>query len=163
LYATVSTRPAAPPILGYRLLGKAATMRGEDNGDGRRDDEGLRGLKVLLVEDDAIVAFDVEGILRDLGCAIVFVASSVEEALAALRTGQPDAALLDLSVRDGRVTPVAQALATAGVPFAVVTGYDADKLNEEPVLRTALYLGKPYGRSDIRHTLAQLAATPRAA
>jgi CheY-like chemotaxis protein len=50
-----------------------------DNNDGRRGSESFRGLKVLLVEDDALIAFDVEGILRELGCAIVFVASSVRE------------------------------------------------------------------------------------
>jgi DNA-binding LytR/AlgR family response regulator len=58
---------------------------------------------------------------------------------------------------------VAQALATAGVPFALVTGHDADAFKEEPVLRAALYLGKPYGRSNIRDALTQLTATSRAA
>jgi CheY-like chemotaxis protein len=138
-------------------------MHGENNEDGRRTDKDFRGLKVLLVEDDAITAFDVEGILRDLGCAIVFVAPSVEEALATLRKQRPDVALLDLRLTDGRVTPVAQALAAVGVPFAMVTGYDADQLEEEPVLRTAFYLGKPYGRSGIRGALARLAADARTA
>src|SRR5215218_8741898 len=122
-----------------------------DNNDDCREGAGFRGLKVLLVEDDALVAFDVEGILRELGCAIVFVAPSVREALVALRTERPDAALRDLRLKDGRVTPVAQALATAGVPFAMVTGYDTDAFEEEPVLRGALYVGKPYARSNIRH------------
>lgn len=138
-------------------------MHGENEEDGRRTGKDVRGLKVLLVEDDAITAFDVEGILRDLGCTIVFVAPSVEEALATLRKQRPDVALLDLRLKDGRVTPVAHALAAAGVPFAVVTGYDADELEAEPVLRTAFYLGKPYGRSDIRCALTRLVADARSA
>jgi len=63
--------------LGGTPPGKAAKYT--DNNDGRQGSEGFRGLKVLLVEDDALIAFDVEGILRELGCAIVFVASSVRE------------------------------------------------------------------------------------
>jgi CheY-like chemotaxis protein len=138
-------------------------MHGENDEGGRRTDKDFRGLKVLLVEDDAITAFDVEGVLRDLGCAIVFVAPSVEEALTTLRNQRPDVALLDLRLKDGRVTPVAHALADAGVPFAVVTGYDADQLEEEPLLRTAFYLGKPYGRSEIRDALTRLSVDARAA
>jgi CheY-like chemotaxis protein len=138
-------------------------MRVENHNSACRDGAAFDGLKVLLVEDDAITAFDVESTLRDLGCAIVFVAPSVEKALAAVRAERPDVALLDLHLRDGRVTPVAQALATAGVPFAVVTGCDADEVREEPLLRAALYLGKPYGRSNIRDALTQLTATSRAA
>lgn len=138
-------------------------MRGGNKEDGRQDDKDFSGLKVLLVEDSAIIAFDVEGILRDLGCAVVFVAPSVEEALATLQKQRPDVALLDLGLRDGRVTPVAHALAAAGVPFAVATGHDADQLKEDPVLRTAFYLGKPYGRAGIRCALTRLAADAKAA
>jgi two-component system, response regulator PdtaR len=134
-------------------------MRAESNNDGT----GSGGLKVLLVEDDAITAFDVETILRDFGCARVFVACSVEKALEVLRTERPDAALLDLHIQDGRVTPVAQVLAATGVPFAVVTGYEVDEVRKEPLLRGALYLGKPYGRSDICHLLTQLTAMSHAA
>jgi CheY-like chemotaxis protein len=134
-----------------------AAMDGGDNGGGRQDGAGLRGLKVLLVEDEALIAFDLEGMLRELGCAVVFVAPSVKEALAVLRAERPDTALLDLRLADGRVTPVAQALAAAGVQFAVVTGYDRGRL-EEPVLRAAPYLAKPYGHAAIREALTQLAA-----
>jgi hypothetical protein len=61
-------------------------------------------------------------------------------------------------LRDGRATPVAEALAAAGVPFAVVSGYDAGRV-EEPVLCAAPFLGKPCGRADLRATLTRLAAS----
>jgi CheY-like chemotaxis protein len=138
-------------------------MRAENNNNGRHEGRRFDGLKVLLVEDDAIIALDVETTLRDLGCARVFVACSVVKALEVLRTERPDAALLDLRLPDGRVTPVAQALAATGVPFAVVTGYEVDEVREEPLLRGALYLGKPYDPSDICHLLMQLTAMSRAA
>ncbi len=121
------------------------------------DGAGLRGLKVLVVKDEALIAFDLEDALRGFGCEVAFAAPSVADALAALRAGRPDAALLDLRLRDGRATPVAEALAAAGVPFAVVSGYDAGGI-EEPVLRGAPFLGKPCGRADLRATLARLAA-----
>ena len=132
------------------------TRNGDGDG-GPPGGAGLRGLKVLLVEDEALIAFDLEGMLRELGCAVVFVAPSGKEALAVLRAERPDMALLDLRLPDGRVTPVAQALATAGVPFAVVSGYGPGWA-EEPVLRAAPCLAKPYGRAAVREALTRLAA-----
>jgi CheY-like chemotaxis protein len=146
---------------GVRAEVRAAAHRrraAADGGDGG-DGAGLRGLRVLLVEDEGLIALDLEATLRGFGCEVAFAAPSVADALAALRAGRPDAALLDLRLRDGRATPVAEALAAAGVPFAVVSGYDACRAGEEPVLRGAPFLGKPCGRADLRATLARLAAT----
>jgi CheY-like chemotaxis protein len=146
---------------GVRAEVRAAAHRrraAADGGDGG-DGAGLRGLRVLLVEDEALIALDLEATLRGFGCEVAFAAPSVGDALAALRAGRPDAALLDLRLRDGRATPVAAALAAAGVPFAVVSGYDACRAEEEPVLRGAPFLGKPCGRADLRATLARLAAS----
>jgi CheY-like chemotaxis protein len=136
-------------------------VENRDSDISRPSGAGFQGLKVLLVEDEATIACDLETTLRELGCAIVFWAFSVDQALAALRTDRPDVALLDLRLADRRSTPVAEALAAAGVPFAVVTGYDQGRL-EEPVLCAAPYLGKPYGRTALRQALAQLAARPPA-
>jgi CheY-like chemotaxis protein len=134
----------------------AARGRATADGDGGA---GLRGLRVLLVEDDALIALDLEASLREFGCEVAFAAPSVEDALAALRAGRPDAALLDLRLRDRRATPVAAALAAAGVPFAVVSGYDRDRVGEEAVLHGAPFLGKPCNRADLWATLARLAAS----
>lgn len=124
----------------------------------RQDGVMFDGLKMLVVEDDVIVALDVEDILRACGCAAVSVAFSVEEALRVLQTERPDAALLDLCLQEGQVTPVARALAAARVPFAVATGFEPAQLAEDPMLCNALYLSKPYEPADIHHVLTQLVA-----
>ena len=105
--------------------------------DGNRDtDPELKGIEVLVVEDEAVVAFDLETTLRGFGCGVLPVAPSVAGALAIILTTRPDAALLDVRLADGSVTPVARALAERRVPFALVTGCDSYDI-EEPILRTA--------------------------
>jgi DNA-binding response OmpR family regulator len=65
----------------------------------------LAGLKVLVVEDEAIIAFDLEGTLRALGCVVLPIAPSVAVALAVLKVERLEAALLDVRLADGEVTP----------------------------------------------------------
>ena len=139
-------------------------MRGDAMRDGesaaRPNGAGLHGLKVLVAEDEALVALDLECTLRELGCDVLPAAPSVAGALAILGAERPDVALLDVSLADGSAAPVAAALAAAGVPFAVVTGHDADGIGEA-ALRAAPRLGKPYGFRDLRATLERLSAPSR--
>jgi CheY-like chemotaxis protein len=83
----------------------------------------LAGLRVLVVEDEFLIALDLLAILDDLGCVALGPAATVEEALRLLAADPPDAALLDMNLRGIRATPVALALAAGGVPFATVTAY----------------------------------------
>ena len=83
------------------------------------------GAKVLVVEDEVVVALELEATLREVGCTPLGPVASIADALATLKADRPDAVLLDLGLTDGRATPVAEALASAGVPFAVMTGFDA--------------------------------------
>jgi CheY-like chemotaxis protein len=139
-------------------------MRGRAMRDGesvaRPNGAGLHGLKVLVAEDEALVALDLACTLRELGCDVLPAAPSVAGALAILGAERPDVALLDVSLADGSAAPVAAALAAAGVPFAVVTGHAAGGIGEA-ALRGAPHLGKPYGLRDLRVTLAQLSAPSR--
>jgi CheY-like chemotaxis protein len=139
-------------------------MRGRAMRDGesaaRPNGAGLHGLKVLVAEDEALVALDLACTLRELGCDVLPAAPSVAGALAILAAERPDVALLDVSLADGSAAPVAAALAAAGVPFAVVTGHAAGDIGEA-ALRGAPHLGKPYGLRDLRVTLAQLSAPSR--
>ena len=77
----------------------------------------ILGRSVLLVEDDLLVAWDIEQMLTAAGVRVLGPASSVGAALALLKTERPDAAILDLKLRGELVTPVARKLRHMGVPF----------------------------------------------
>ena len=119
------------------------------------DTAGLRGIRVLIAEDEAVVAFDLEFTLNDFGCAVLPPVASVADALALIARERPDVALLDVSLNDGPSTSVARELVAAGVPYAVTSGYDTGQI-AEPLLRDVPQLGKPYQAVDLRDTLLRL-------
>ena len=85
--------------------------------------------RVLLVEDEALVAMLIQDCLSEFGFQIIGPVSTVSDALAAAEDGQFDAAVLDINLGDGTVYDVAERLAKRGVPFVFVTGYDADSVD----------------------------------
>jgi len=95
--------------------------------------------RVLLVEDEALVAIMIQECLAECGFQIVGPVCTASEAVAAAKNGQFDAAVLDINLGDGLVYPVAEILADRGVPFVFVTGYDADSVDRRfsqiPVLQ----------------------------
>jgi PAS domain S-box-containing protein len=95
--------------------------------------------RVLLVEDEALVAMMIQECLTEYGHSVVGPISRAADALAAARQGEFDAAILDINLSDGMAYPVAEILSQRGVPFAFVTGYEADTVDERfskvPVLQ----------------------------
>jgi CheY-like chemotaxis protein len=82
--------------------------------------------RVLIVEDEALVAMLLETILEDMGHVPVGPAATVEEALSLIASDAPlHAALLDINLAGQEVFPVAAALAERGVPFVFSSGYGA--------------------------------------
>jgi PAS domain S-box-containing protein len=81
--------------------------------------------RVLLVEDEALVAMMIQESLAEFGFRVIGPLSTASEALVAAREGHFDAAVLDINLGDGLVYTVAEILAKRGVPFVFVTGYDA--------------------------------------
>lgn len=98
----------------------------------------LNGLRVLLAEDDFLIASFIEDIMKRYGVAVTIV-SQVTEILALDPAGF-DVALLDRTLTDGDVAPGAEHLKAAGVPVIYQTGYEPD--GEEDTDAVAL-LGKP--------------------
>ncbi len=84
---------------------------------------GLARMRVLVVEDELLVAMLVEDMLADAGCIVVGPFSRVAEALAALQTEVVDVALLDVNIAGEQVFPVAHELERLHVPFLFVSGY----------------------------------------
>ena len=118
--------------------------------------EPLEGLRVLLVEDEALVAMLVEDMLADHGCQVVATAPRLEEALARAkdRSLNIDIAILDLNLAGENTFPVAEALAERGVPFAFATGYGAGGLPSEWSDRPTLQ--KPFTASDVARVLVKI-------
>jgi two-component system, response regulator PdtaR len=97
----------------------------------------------LVVEDEFLIAMELEQTLRRAGYQVVGPAPSVGTALELLRQVHPDAAVLDVNLAGERVTPVAEVLRAMAIPFVLASGYAAADLRDEEILRDAVNLGKP--------------------
>lgn len=104
--------------------------------------------RVLLVEDEALVAMMIQECLADFGYQVVGPVATAFEAAAQAREGCFEAAVLDINLGDGAVYPVADILTARGVPFVFVTGYEADSV--EPRFRKVPLLQKPIEREMLR-------------
>jgi DNA-binding NtrC family response regulator len=112
------------------------------------------GRRVLLVEDDMIVAWLLEDMLAELDCAVVGPAASVDQALAMIDVEAIDVAVLDVNLNGQMSYPIADALAARGVPFAFSTGYHKDSLLEDYRIFPALQ--KPFHLQELTDMLATL-------
>ena len=111
------------------------------------------GLKVLLVEDEAMIAMMVEDLLGDLGCHVIGTAGGLEQAFALAEREAFDCAILDVNLGGQRVDPFVDLLKARGAPFIFATGYGVAGVREEdrdwPVLLKPINgrrLGEALGR-----------------
>jgi len=112
------------------------------------------GRRVLVVEDEAMIAMLVEDMLSDLGCAVVGPAHGVNEALELVRGPRGlDAALLDVNLGGVPVFALADELRAMGVPMIFSTGYGDAGLRE--VDRGAPVLQKPFRSQDLARALTE--------
>ena len=107
----------------------------------------LTDLRILVVEDEAPIALQLEDMLTELGSAVVGPASRVRQALQLLKDQPVDAAVLDLNIAGELVYPVAEALEARGLPYIFATGYGASGLAEP--YRSQVVLEKPFLRRDL--------------
>lgn len=114
----------------------------------------LTGKRILLVEDEALVAMLLEDIITDLGAIVVGPEAQLDLAIARAETATLDAAILDINLHGHRSYGVADALRLRGVPFAFATGYGAAGV--DPAHRGVPVLMKPYTSDDVARVLRQL-------
>jgi CheY-like chemotaxis protein len=117
----------------------------------------LKGLRVLIVEDELIIAMELETLLGRLGCVVLDTAPTVKRALRALTHEQPEVAVLDMNLQGERATPVAEALHEQGVPFVLVTGYGSERLPEK-ALQEAPRLRKPVNDNQLASAIYEVLA-----
>ena len=114
--------------------------------------EALAGRRILVVEDESLVAMLLETILEDMGCTAVGPAATVDDGLALATDGERlDAALLDVNVGGRQVFPVAEALHRSGVPFVFSTGYGEGGLPDQ--WRGHPTIQKPFTEAAVRDAL----------
>ncbi len=109
----------------------------------------VEAARVLLVEDEALVAMMIEEILTELGLCVAGPFGTAAEAMTAAGDEDVDAAILDVNLGGELIYPLADALAARGVPFVFVTGYGAESIDSRfahvPILQ------KPIERHLLQH------------
>jgi DNA-binding response OmpR family regulator len=98
---------------------------------------------VLVVEDEPLIAMELRKVLREAGFRVLGPVPSVNRALDLLRTERPDTAVLDVTLANEKVTPVAVLLRSMGVPFVLATGSDGAELARHEALAGVANFAKP--------------------
>ena len=103
----------------------------------------LLGCRILIVEDDFIIAQDIAAVLEEAGVKVVGPFDTMIDALANLTDlNAIDGAILDIGLGSQQSYPLAEALQTTGIPFLFLTGVEKDHLPER-FARTP-HVGKPF-------------------
>lgn len=113
------------------------------------------GKRVLVVEDEFLVALGLEDNLRSLGCTVVGPIASLSGAMAAAAHEKVDAAILDVNLAGEAVYPAASILADRGIPFIFCSGYTGS-VRMPAEFADAPRVAKPYTSRAIAEALSDL-------
>lgn len=111
-------------------------------------------LRVLVVEDESLIAMLVEDMLNDLGHEVGATASRMQDALNLARSGQFDFAIIDVNLDGQPSYPVADILAERGVPYIFATGYGSKGL--DPKYSDKTVLTKPFVCAELETALSHI-------
>ncbi|WOJ88306.1 PAS domain S-box protein [Methylocapsa polymorpha] len=124
-----------------------ATRKNEPRLDREALPAALRGRRILIVEDEPLVAMEIESLLASTGCEIIGPAATIQTAKRFIADATIDAALIDANLAGHPVHELAAALTQKNIPFAFATGYGREAL---PLgFRDAPVLTKPFSRSQL--------------
>jgi PAS domain S-box-containing protein len=118
----------------------------------------LQGKRILVIEDEPLVAMDVESTLATAGCEVVGPAATLERARLLIEGSDCDAVLLDVNLAGQPVDELATLLTRKNRPFAFVTGYGREALPSG--FRGTVVLGKPFGADQLLATVEVLLYQP---
>ena len=113
----------------------------------------LRGLRVLVAEDELLLSQQICEILVSLECMVVGPVYNLDEAQQAIRTNDFDGALLDVQLGDASVGPAIDELEQRGIPFILVTG-QGNLSGSSAVLGNAPILAKPFRVRQLEHMMS---------
>lgn len=117
---------------------------------------GQPSTKVLVVEDETVLAMSMSRSIRKAGYEVVGPVATVSAALASLEKIRPDACVLDVGLRGQMSSPVALALKEQSIPFLLSTAYKADTLEWQQAFRGILNIGKPVEEGELLAALKSI-------
>jgi CheY-like chemotaxis protein len=115
-------------------------------------------MRILVVEDEALIAAEIAAVLRRAGYSVVGTADSAEQVIAVLSQTECDFAVVDANLAGSSTAPVATALERRSIPFVVVSGYAQRELLLP--LRNAPFVPKPINDAHLLSALASLHQHP---
>jgi two-component SAPR family response regulator len=104
-------------------------------------------LRILVVEDEFLLAAHIEDLLVDADVEVIGPVGTLDEAMKLAKDETMHGALLDVNIDGGRIDDVAAILAERDVPFVFVTGYG--RANLPPLFQDAVVVAKPFSDSDL--------------
>ena len=122
--------------------------------------ENLPGKRVLIVEDNPLLAFDIKDMMDELGAVTIGPALDLASGLALLNDNEPDAALLDVDLSGEFVWPIADRLKAREIPFAFISADCGQDFLPDP-FRRMVCLEKPATKEEIVELVAELASSQR--
>lgn len=117
------------------------------------DEQPLSGLRILIVEDEFVVAMELVEEMEGLGAQVTASVGTLAEALEAVQA-QVDGVLLDVQLGDEKTYALASDLQAAGTPFILTTGFDTAMLPEP--LRASPRLSKPFSPVALKRMATQV-------
>lgn len=109
----------------------------------------LAGQRILLAEDEGLIALELERMLEDFGCDVIGPLASVDEVLESAQRGGLDGAMLDVNLRGHRIFEILPALQKLGLRLIITSGYADDTLFPAP-FRAMPRIAKPFDQSELR-------------
>ena len=120
---------------------------------------GSRRRVVLVVEDEFLIALDLQTILERNGYSVLGPAGNVGAALRLLAHEQPDLAVLDVNLNGHPVVPVAKRLRSLQIPFVLASAYSRFDFDDSEVLAEVENIGKPFTERQLLAALGRHGAT----
>ena len=98
-------------------------------------------MRILIIEDEPMIALDLQDLLEDAGFDVVGVAGKLDKAMQLIASTPIDAAIVDANLGGVSSSPAAVALADRRVPFVVLSGYSLKQ--QDAAFPKALFIQKP--------------------
>jgi DNA-binding response OmpR family regulator len=118
----------------------------------------IRGCRVLLIEDEVMIAMHVSDVLDQLGHLVVAIGTNLKQGLELARSSEFDFAVLDINLGGEMSFPVADILRQRRIPFFFLSGYTSAGIDDG--YRHEIRVCKPFRASDLAQSIGKIGASP---